>query len=252
MVELQDHNSTEKPNWCPGCGNFTILKSVQKALTELHCEPHNAVLVSGVGCFAKLPYWTKTNGFVGLHGRSLPVAQGIKLANKDLTVIAFGGDGDGYSEGGNHFIHACRRDVPITYIVHNNGVFGLTTGQYSPTSDIGKKSKSSPLGSTERPLNPLAVAIASGATFVARTYAGNMSHCVDILTKAIQHDGFALVDVIQPCLTFGKTTKYYTERVYYLDDKYDPSDKSIAFIKAVESEHGQKIACGILYRETKV
>ncbi|MBT4650993.1 2-oxoacid ferredoxin oxidoreductase, partial [Candidatus Woesearchaeota archaeon] len=138
MVELQDYNSLEKPNWCPGCGDFAILGGVKKALVELGVESKDAVLVSGVGCFAKLPYWVKAYGFVGLHGRSLPVAQGVKLANSKLKVLAFGGDGDGYGEGGNHFIHACRRGVDVTYIVHNNSVFGLTTGQYSPTAEQGR------------------------------------------------------------------------------------------------------------------
>ncbi|MBT4935413.1 2-oxoacid:ferredoxin oxidoreductase subunit beta [Candidatus Woesearchaeota archaeon] len=248
MVTLEEYNSTEKPTWCPGCADYTILTTIKKTLTELNIESHNAVLVSGVGCFAKLPYWIKTNGFVGLHGRSLPVAQGIKLANEDLTVIAFGGDGDGYSEGGNHFIHACRRNVNITYVVHNNGVFGLTTGQYSSTSTMGTKSKSSPRGSIEVSFNPIAVALASGATFIARVYVGNPSHCVDIMKKAVQHNGFAFVDIIQPCITFGKNHEYYKDKIYIVDEKYDWSDKSTAFLKALESDTG-KIPCGIIYKK---
>lgn len=249
MVELQDYNRTEQPNWCPGCGNSAIIGGVKKALTELNLEPHNTVFVSGVGCFAKLPYWIKVNGFVGLHGRSLPLAQGVKLANPKLKVIAFGGDGDGYGEGGNHFLHACRRNVDIAYLVHNNEVFGLTTGQYSPTSEKGKRSKSSPLGSKEKPINPLAVAISSGATFVARAYAGNIKETIEVMKKAIQHPGFAFVDIIQPCISFGKSYDYYSDRVYYLDDNHDKTNKLLALEKALESDSEGKLALGIFFEE---
>jgi len=206
-------------------------------------------LVSGVGCFAKLPYWVKAYGFVGLHGRSLPVAQGIKLANPKLKVIAFGGDGDGFSEGGNHFIHACRRNLPIAYFVHDNSVFGLTTGQYSPTSEKGRKSKSSPSGSIEKPINPIAIAISSGATFVARAYAGNIKETVEIMKKALQHKGFAFVDILQPCTSFGHDSEFYSKRVYYLDGKHDSSNKIIAFQTSLEYEKEEKIALGIFYQE---
>ncbi len=246
MVELKEYQRSEIPNWCAGCGDFGILAGVKKTLTELNVAPHEVVLVSGVGCFAKLPYWVKAYGFVGLHGRSLPVAQGIKLANPKLKVIAFGGDGDGYGEGGNHFLHACRRNVNIAYFVHNNEVFGLTTGQYSPTAEKGRKSKSSPLGSLEKPVNPLALALAAGATFVARAYAGNLKEMVEIMKKAIEHKGFAFVDVLQPCVSFGKDLGYYKERVYSLGTDYDCSNKIQAWEKALETE---KLACGILYSE---
>jgi 2-oxoglutarate/2-oxoacid ferredoxin oxidoreductase subunit beta len=243
MVELRDYNREEKPIWCIGCGNFGIIAAVKKTLTELNFEPHNTVLVSGVGCFAKLPYWVKANGFVGLHGRSLPVAQGVKLANPKLNVIAFGGDGDGYGEGGNHFIHAFRRNVNITYVVHNNSVFGLTTGQYSPTSEKGRKSKSSLLGSTEAPINPLAIAIASGATFVARAYAGHLKETVEILKKAINHQGFAFVDIIQACPSYQseKDLNYFKDKIVYI--KEEPNR-----LNAMESAFKiDKIYCGILY-----
>ncbi len=250
MAELKDYQRCEQPNWCPGCGDFGILTGVKKALTELSIEPHNAVLISGVGCFAKLPYWVKAYGFVGLHGRSVPVAQGIKLANPKLNVIAFGGDGDGYGEGGNHFIHACRRNINITYIVHNNEVFGLTTGQYSPTSGKGHKSKSSPSGSLEKPINPLLLALASGATFVARAYAGNLKEMVEIFKQALEHEGFALVDVLQPCVSFGKEHAHYQQQVYALNESnHNYADKGKALEKALEAEKGEKLACGIFYRE---
>ncbi len=247
MVELNEYNREEKPNWCPGCGNYGIITAVKKTLAELNLTPENTVLVSGVGCFAKLPYWVKVNGFVGLHGRSLPVAQGVKLANPKLNVIAFGGDGDGYGEGGNHFLHACRRNVDITNIVHNNSFFGLTTGQYSPTAEKGRKSKSSLLGSTEQPINPLALAIASGATFVARAYAGHLKETVEILKKAIEHKGFAFVDIIQACVTYQpeKNLEYFKDKIVYVKEEINK-------LKAMETVLKEdKIYCGIIYNGGK-
>lgn len=249
MLNIQEYQRAEKPNWCPGCGNFSIQLAVKRALAELNIAPHQAVLASGVGCFAKIPYWTRTYGFVGLHGRTLPVAQGIKLANPELKVIAFAGDGDGYGEGGNHFIHACRRNVDLTYLVHNNIVFGLTTGQYSPTAPKGTKSKSSPLGSAEKAFNPLAVAIASGATFVARAYAGNIKELVEIIKKAMEHKGFAVVDILQPCVSFGHDYDFYNKRIYYLGNEHDASNKVKALEKAMEYESTGKFALGVFYRE---
>jgi 2-oxoglutarate/2-oxoacid ferredoxin oxidoreductase subunit beta len=249
MVELKNYQRTEQSNWCPGCGNFGIITGIKKTLQELKIEPHNNVFVSGVGCYAKLPYWIKTNSFVGLHGRSLPVAQGIKLANPKLNVIAFSGDGAGYGEGGNHFIHACRRNINLTYFVHNNETFGLTTGQYSPTSKQGKITKSSPFGSVEKPINPLALAISSGATFVARAYAGNLNQMVEIMKKAIGHHGFAFVDILQPCVTFGHKNNYYNEKIYYLDNDYNSSNKLKALEKTLDEN---KIFCGIFYQEVNI
>jgi 2-oxoglutarate/2-oxoacid ferredoxin oxidoreductase subunit beta len=249
MVELKEFNRSEISNWCPRCGNFAIVSGIKKALSELSLPPHQVVLTSGVGCFAKLPYWVKTNGFVGLHGRSLPLAQGVKLANPSLTVVAFGGDGDGYGEGGNHFIHACRRNVDVCYFVHNNSVFGLTTGQYSPTSKQGKISKSSPEGSLELPINPLALAISSGATFVARAYAGDIKNLVELMKKAIQHKGFAFIDIVQPCVTFGRDYDYYKNLVYYLDETHDKTSKISALGKSLEIDNSVKVACGIFYQK---
>lgn len=239
----------ESPNWCPGCGDYAILNGIKMALAELNVQPEQTVLVSGVGCFAKLPYWMNAYGFVGLHGRVLPVAQGIKLANPKLKVIALGGDGDGYGEGGNHFIHACRRNVPLCYFVHNNSVFGLTTGQYSPTAEKGRKSKSSPLGTTEKQFNPLTIAISSGATFVARAYAGDIKKMVEILKKAMEHPGFAFVDLIQPCLSFGRNYQYYQEKTYYIDSQQDYTNKRKAWELALEHEQKDKIALGVFYQE---
>ena len=251
MVAIKDYDRTELSNWCSGCGNYAILMGIKKSLTELHLEPHNTTLVSGVGCYAKLPYWIKVNGFVGLHGRSLPVAQGVKLANPKLNVIALSGDGAGYGEGGNHFIHACRRNVNLTYLVHNNSVFGLTIGQYSPTSSIGKKSKSSPLGSTEKPINPITLAISAGATFVARAYAGNLKQMTEKIKEAIHHNGFAFVDILQSCVTFGHKFDFYQERIYELGNDHDLTNKMMALEKAMEfeSSNNEKIATGIFYLE---
>lgn len=249
MLNIKEYQRVEQPNWCPACANFSIQLAVKRVLAELNIPPHQAVLASGVGCFAKITYWIRTYGFVGLHGRTLPVAQGIKLANPELKVIAFSGDGDGYGEGGNHFIHACRRNVDITYLVHNNSVFGLTTGQYSPTAPKGTKSKSSPLGSQEEPFNPLAVAIASGATFVARAYAGNIKELVEIIKKAMEHKGFAIVDILQPCVSFGHDYDFYNKRIYYLENDYDSSDKIKAMEKALEYQVKDKFALGVFYRE---
>ncbi|MBS3166350.1 2-oxoacid:ferredoxin oxidoreductase subunit beta [Candidatus Woesearchaeota archaeon] len=244
MGEMSDFQRSEVPNWCPGCGDYAIMGAVKKALAELDIKPHQAVLASGVGCFAKLPYWVKVYGFVGLHGRTLPVAQGIKLANPKLKVIAFGGDGDGYGEGGNHFIHACRRNINIPYFVHNNEVFGLTTGQYSPTAEKGTKSKSSPKGSVESPVNPLALALSSGATFVARAYAGHLKEMVQIMKQAILHEGFAFVDIVQACPSFGKTIP--VDKMVYLTSPFLSRGKALE--KVVDDD---KITLGVFYQEKK-
>ena len=250
MIELKEYQRSEKPNWCLGCGNFGIVRAVKKSLAELGIEPHQTVLATGVGCYAKLPYCVKANGFVGLHGRELAVAQGVKLANPNLQVIALSGDGAGYGECGNHFLHACRRNIKVTYLVHNNEVFGLTTGQYSPTSRWGKKTKASPEGAPWLPLNPLALAISAGATFVARAYAGHIKETVEIIKQAIQHPGFAFVDILQPCLSFNPehNHEYYQNKVYYLDEKnHNSGNKVLAFEKALGEEN--QIACGVVYRK---
>lgn len=249
MADLKDYSRSELSTWCPGCGNFMILAAVKKVLAEMNIAPHEAVLVSGVGCFAKLPYWIKAYGFVGLHGRGLPVAQGIKLANPKLNVLAFGGDGDGYGEGGNHFIHACRRNADMAYFVHNNEVFGLTTGQTSPTSEKGTITKATPKGSVDKPFNPLAVAISSGATFVARAYAHDLKELVEIMKRAIEHKGFGFVDVLLPCVSYGHKKEFYEQRKYYLGKEHDSKNKIKALEKALEYEKTDKFALGIFYEE---
>lgn len=232
--------------WCPGCGNFNILKTLKSALAELQIAPKNLVLVSGIGQAAKIPHYFKTNVFNGLHGRALPPATAIKAANPALTVIAESGDGDMYGEGGNHFIHTIRRNPDITNIIHNNMVYGLTKGQASPTSQLGFKTPVQIDGVFLEPFNPPAVAVALDAGFVARAFAGDAEQTKEILKKAIEHKGYALVDILQPCVTFNKlnTHKWFKENCYYLEDSHDFSDRNRAFEKAIETE---KLPLGIFY-----
>ena len=232
--------------WCPGCGNFPILKTLKRALAELQIKSTDLVLVSGIGQAAKIPHYLKANVFNGLHGRALPAATAIKAANPALTVIAESGDGDMYGEGGNHFIHTIRRNPNITNIVHNNMVYGLTKGQASPTSQKGFVPPVQVRGVFLEPFNPLAVAIALNASFVARAFAGDIDRTVDILKKAIEHKGYALVDIFQPCVTFNRinTIQWFKEHTYYLED-HDPSDRQKAFEKATETE---KLPLGVFYK----
>jgi 2-oxoglutarate ferredoxin oxidoreductase subunit beta len=250
-VTIADYNGLT-PAWCPGCGNFGILAAVKKTLVELNLDPHNILLVSGIGQAGKLPHYTKGNVFNSLHGRPLPPAIGAKLANRELTVIAISGDGDGYGEGGNHFVHAARRNHDITYLVHNNQIYGLTKGQTSPTSDIGFVTKTTPQGAPP-PINPITLAIAAGASFVARAFAGDIDYLSQIIKQGINHRGFALIDILQPCVSFNhkNTYQWYKERVYKLeqDGNYDISDKNAAFKKA--QEWGEHIPIGVFFREDR-
>jgi len=232
--------------WCPGCGNFPILKTLKRALAELQIKPRDIVLVSGIGQAAKIPHYFNTNVFNGLHGRALPAATAIKAANPALTVIAESGDGDMYGEGGNHFIHTIRRNPNITNIVHNNMVYGLTKGQASPTTQKGFVTPVQVSGVFLEPFNPLAIAIALDASFVARAFSGDIEWMADILKKAIKHNGYALVDIFQPCVSFNKlnTVQWFKENTYYLED-HDPSDRQKAFEKATETE---KLPLGIFYK----
>jgi 2-oxoglutarate ferredoxin oxidoreductase subunit beta len=232
--------------WCPGCGNFGILNVLKKSLDELEIEPENLVLVSGIGQAAKIPHYFRTHFFNGLHGRALPAATAIKAANPSLTVIAQSGDGDMYGEGGNHFIHTIRRNPGITNIVHDNMVYGLTKGQASPTSRIGFKTPVQVAGVFLEPFNPLAVAIALDAGFVARCFMADAEETKEIFKKAISYKGYALVDVFQPCVTFNKlnTYEWFKQRTYYLDEKHDVNNQNAAFEKAVETE---RLPLGIFY-----
>lgn len=232
--------------WCPGCGNYAILNSLKQALEELNFSPQQLVVVSGIGQAAKIPQYFKTHYFNGLHGRSLPPATGIKAANPNLTVIAESGDGDMYGEGGNHFIHAIRRNPDITNIVHNNMVYGLTKGQASPTSETGFKTPIQINGVTLNPFNPISIAIALDASFVARAYAGDIKETKEIIKKAIQHKGYALVDIFQPCVSFNKINTYdwFKKHIYYVDGGYDVTNRIEAFKKSIEQN---KLPLGIFY-----
>jgi 2-oxoglutarate ferredoxin oxidoreductase subunit beta len=231
--------------WCPGCGNFPILKILKQTLARLQIEPRDLVFVSGIGQAAKIPHYFKTNVFNGLHGRALPAATAIKASNPALTVIAESGDGDMYGEGGNHFIHTIRRNPDITNIVHNNMVYGLTKGQASPTSQKGFVTPVQVNGVFLEPFNPLAVAIALDAGFVARAFSGDIEQTMDILEKAIKFRGYALVDVFQPCVSFNRlnTNQWFKEHTYYLED-HDPSDRRKAFERATETE---RLPLGVFY-----
>ena len=247
LTELAEPQHTI--TWCPGCGDFGILVALKQALVKAGVEPHQTVVCSGVGCGSKLPHFIKTYGYEGLHGRSLPPASAIKMANHSLTVVAVGGDGDGFGIGMGHFVHTCRRNIDFTYITQDNQVYGLTTGQTSPTSEKGYKSKSTPEGVIEVPVNPIATAITSGATFVARGYSANLPHLADLIYQGIQHKGFALIDVLQPCVTWNKlnTYEYFTKRVQVLKaEDHDISDKHAALKLADEWE--KRIPIGVFYK----
>lgn len=232
--------------WCPGCGDFAILKILKETLSELEVNPQELVICSGIGQAAKTPHYLNCNVFNGLHGRALPPATAIKAANPHLTVIVTSGDGDMYGEGGNHFLSAIRRNPDITTIVHNNMIYGLTKGQASPTSQRGFMTPVQTWGVDIEPFNPIATAIAQDASFLARAFCGDVEQTKEIFKQAILHKGYALVDVFQPCVTFNKinTYKWFHENTYYLDDSHDKFDKIKAFEKAIETE---KLPLGIFY-----
>lgn len=250
MVTLNDYGDYETA-WCPGCGNISILKVVKKALAASGIEPHQVLFVSGIGQAAKAPHYLNANVFNGLHGRHLPVATGAKLANPELTVIAESGDGCTYGEGGNHFLSAIRRNVDITVLVHNNQVYGLTKGQASPTSEQGFVTKAQPQGVRSEPFNPVAVAVAMHAGFVARGFSGMADHLAGLIQKGITHRGLSLIDVLQPCVTFNKvnTFAWYKKRCYELPEGYDPENWDKAMATAME--WGDKIPVGIIYRNSR-
>jgi 2-oxoglutarate/2-oxoacid ferredoxin oxidoreductase subunit beta len=248
---MPTHTIFDKENidiaWCPGCGNFGILEALKRALNELGIKPQNLVVASGIGQAPKTPHYFNTNMFNGLHGRALPIATGVKAANPNLFVIAEGGDGDMYGEGGNHFLHAIRRNINIVHLVHNNMVYGLTKGQASPTSGIGFKTPLQIDGVISNPFNPIAIAIAQDASFVARAYAADIDKTKELIKAAIQHEGYALIDILQPCVTFNKVNTYqwFKEHVYYLPSDHDTFDRNKAFAYATEKD---KLPLGIFYQ----
>ena len=242
---------THETAWCPGCGNFSILRCLKTALEELGKDPYEVLMAAGIGQAAKTPQYISANSFCGLHGRSLPAASAAKIANEHLTVIIDTGDGDSYGEGGNHFIHAIRRNVDITHFVHDNQIYGLTKGQASPTSSEGQVTPVQTNGNANTPFNPVLMAIAAGSGFVARAFSGDTAQLIDLMKQAISYRGYALVDILQPCVSFNKvnTLSYYKDRVYHLEEGYDPSDKVAAMTKALE--FGDRIPTGVLYCENR-
>lgn len=241
--------------WCKGCGNFGILSAINEVVKSLVADGlplENVVLASGIGCHAKIVDYIDTNTFYSIHGRVPPTITGIKLANRNLKVIGFAGDGDAYGEGLAHLIMSAKRNIDVTMIIHDNRVYGLTTGQFTPTSPLGFPGRSTPRGSIEEPFNPLELMLASGATFVARGYSTKMEHLVDLMKRAIAHKGFAFIDVLQPCFTFFNTYKYYNEHVYELEG-HDPSNLEAARVKAREWGMGEaeKIPIGVFYQAQK-
>jgi 2-oxoglutarate ferredoxin oxidoreductase subunit beta len=251
MVTLEDLKTPKKNTWCPGCGNFGILMAFKKALVQLGLDREQVVLVSGIGCHGKMVNYVNVNGFHGIHGRVLPLATGIKLVNPNLAVVGFSGDADCYDEGLGHFSHAIRRNINIALVVHNNMVLGLTTGQTTATSQKGFKSKSTPFGSISTALNPIANALVSNGTFVARGYSGDIVHLTSLIVEAIRHRGFALLDVFQPCVTFNylNTYDWFKERVYKLEEDHDYTDRQKALEKSFE--WGDRIPIGIFYKEER-
>ena len=249
MKDYPVYNTYQTPSWCPGCGNFGIWYALKNAFHELGLNNHDITMVFGIGCSGNLSNFLKVYGFHSIHGRTLPVATGIKLANHKLNVLATSGDGDGLGIGLGHFIHTCRRNIDITYIIHDNRVYGLTTGQTSPTSPKGFSSKSTPFGVIELPVNPVALAIISGATFVARGYSGEIDHLASLIVQGMKHKGFSVIDVLQPCVTFNPSYSYafYNPRVYKLEDiAHNPQDYENAIKLAME--FNDKIPIGIFYK----
>jgi 2-oxoglutarate ferredoxin oxidoreductase subunit beta len=244
--------SDTKPTWCPGCGDFGVVAAVEMAVKKLAIPSQNIVIVSGIGCSSNLPHFLSSYGFHAIHGRSLPVAEGIRWANHSLTVIATGGDGDGFGIGAGHFIHTMRRNVDMTYVTMDNQIYGLTTGQASPTSMMGQKTKSTPNGVIENPIEPISLALAAGATYVARGFSGDVKQLADLIAGGIRHKGFSFVDALSPCVTYNKinTFDFFRQRVYKLESAgHDPSNIVQAWERSLE--WAEKIPTGLFYQVEK-
>jgi 2-oxoglutarate ferredoxin oxidoreductase subunit beta len=254
QLTMADLKGKVEPDWCPGCGDFGVLAALQKALVELQIPTHQVVTISGIGCSSNLPGYIKTYGMHTLHGRALAVATGLKLANHELTVIVTGGDGDGFGIGGNHFVHSMRRNVDLLYIVMDNQIYGLTTGQTSPTSRLGMKTKSMPFGNIEAPINPISLALAAGATFIARGFSGDQTHLPELINHGIQHKGFSLIVVLSRCVTYNHVNSYLwvRPRVKKLEDDsvYDPADWTAAMEKSLL--WGEEIPIGKFFERSDV
>lgn len=250
MTKLKpaDYKSHVKPTWCPGCGDFGVLASLYKAMAQLELDPANTVVVSGIGCSSRLPFFVKTYGFQTAHGRVLPVATGVKVANPELTVIAVGGDGDGFSIGGGHLAHAVRRNPDITYVVMDNEVYGLTKGQTSPTSPVGLQTKSTPFGSSDVPINPMAWVLASGVSYAARGFSGNPKQLVDLIVDGIRHPGFSFVQTMSPCPTFYNTFDLWRPKIQDMPDDHDTADRTQAMSQAFRDD---AIPVGLFYKTVR-
>jgi len=253
MVDLNDLSTgSYVPDWCPGCGDYIILNALKRAIVKLNLNPKDVVVVSGIGCSSKLPQWINTFGYHGVHGRGLPVGTGVKLANKKLNVVVIGGDGDVYGEGMNHFIHALRKNINITLLVHDNQIYALTKGQASPTTIRGDKTKTTPLGTFDDPINPMALAVAQRASYIARSFAGDLDHLANTIADAIAFKGFAFVNIFQPCVTWNKHNTYdwFKERIYDLQKaRYKPNNIERAFKKSLEGY--EKIPVGVFFKEER-
>ncbi len=251
--EKDSYKGKVHPDWCPGCGDFSVLAALQKALIELELQPHQVMTISGIGCSSNLPGFINTYGMHTLHGRSLAVASGAALGNHELKIIVTGGDGDGFGIGGNHFMHTMRRNLDLTYLVMDNQIYGLTTGQTSPTSPVGMKTKSTPHGNVENPINPIPLALVGGATYIARGYSGKQKHLVELIKGAIMHKGFSFVDIFSPCVTYNKdnTYKWFAPRVKMLEDEnHDTTD----FYGSMEKGYkwGDEIPIGLFWKNDKL
>ena len=249
MATVKEFRNNVRPNWCPGCGDFAVQASIQRALGNLNLEPEQVALISGIGCSGRISGYVNAYGFHGIHGRSLPIAQGVKLANRNLTVLAAGGDGDGFGIGLNHFMHAVRRNMDVTYIVMDNQIYGLTKGQHSPTSAFGFKAKTTPAGNIENALSPLQIALAAGITFLAQGFSHEVNQLTELIEAGIKHKGFSLINVFSPCVTYNKinTYEWYKEHIINLEQftDYDPTDRSAAIAKVIETDG---LCTGLVYR----
>src|SRR4051812_22625390 len=252
MATFKDFRNDVKPNWCTGCGDFSVQAAMQRAAANVGLEPENLAVISGIGCSGRISGYINSYGFHGIHGRSLPIAQGVKMANRDLTVIASGGDGDGYAIGMGHTVHAIRRNVDITYIVMDNQIYGLTKGQTSPRSAVGFKTKSTPMGSIEQAISPMEMALSVGATFVAQSFSTDLKDLTALIEAGIRHKGFSLINVFSPCVTYNKINTYdwFKENLTKLStiEGYDPNNKEMAMQTLMQHEG---LVTGLIYQNTE-
>ena len=250
MATVKEFRNNVRPNWCPGCGDFAVQAAIQRALGNLDLEPEQVAIISGIGCSGRISGYVNAYGFHGVHGRSLPVAQGVKLANHDLTVIASGGDGDGFGIGMGHFMHAARRNMDITYIVMDNQIYGLTKGQHSPTSAFGFKAKTTPAGNIENAISPLQIALAAGITYLAQGFSHDVNQLTELIQGGIEHKGFSLINVFSPCVTYNKVNTYewYKQHIVHLEDfpDYTADDRSAAMAKVAETDG---LCTGLVFRD---